>query len=247
MNPLRMLPCAVLWIVFVQSASAAGAQALPVPLELRYSLHYGMLTVGHVTKTLTQDARGIYQARSRSVPEGMARWFTEVEWFEEGEFEIRQGQIRPLRFLEYRVGADKSHRHEAFFDWAAGKVRYYNKRIAVDLPAGTQDSGSLFYSFMLSPPAPGSTSTVHLSSGKKLRSYKYAETGQETLNTPFGRLKTRVIERVDQSQVEEGLKVWLALDYQNLPVRVATIKRGETTTLDLEKVSGALKLPIQSK
>jgi len=246
MNDIRPMWVMLFLLCFLPPVQAAET-SLPTPLELRYRLHYGVMTVGQVTKTLTQDSNGIYHQRTRSKPEGMARLFTEVEWMEEGEFEIRQGQIRPLRFLEYRVGADKPHRHEAFFDWANRKVRYYNNRVVEDLPEGTQDQGSLIYSFMLQPPAPGVTRDLHVSSGKKLRDYRYAESGRETITTALGRFATRIIERTNHLQTEEGLKVWLAVEHRNLPVRIATIKRGETTFLELEGVSGAMTLPVRKQ
>jgi hypothetical protein len=219
-----------------------AGEALPAPLELHYTLRYGGLTVGQVTKTLTRDADGRYRHRSRSVPMGMARWFTQVEWFEEGQFEIAQGRIRPLRFLEYRVGADKPHRHEAVFDWKDRLIRYASgSRVA--LPADTQDQGSLVFAFMLHPPTAGKSQDLHVSTGKKLRSYQYIESGQETINTALGPLKTRIIERIIGKPGDEGFRIWLATEHQNLPVRIATRQRGEDTVLDLDSAQGLPGLP----
>ncbi|MCK7497380.1 MAG: hypothetical protein MZW92_46235 [Comamonadaceae bacterium] len=73
------------------AAPAAEPPRLPDRLELRYALRYDTLTVGHVTKTLARQPDGTYLHRSHSVPEGMARWFTSVEWHEEGRFEVVDG------------------------------------------------------------------------------------------------------------------------------------------------------------
>ena len=220
-------------------AARAAEPPLPTPLELHYVLRYGGLTVGRVTKTLTREADGTYVHRSRSRPEGMARMFTSVEWFEEGRFEVVRGAARPLSFLEYRVGADKSHRHSATFDWKTMQIHYSHGPV-VPLPPDTQDQGSLFYAFMLHPPTPGSEQTIHISGGKKLNRYRYAETGSETLKTVLGTLPTRIIERRVLKKDDEEFRIWLAPTRDNLPVRIQTIKRGEPTTLELESVSGAL-------
>jgi hypothetical protein len=218
------------------AAAAGGPAGLPDKLELRYALRYGTATVGHVTKTLAREPDGSYLHRSRSVPEGMARWFTSVEWHEEGRFELVNGTVRPLRFLEYRVGADKPHRHEATFDWQTGVVHYAGWPDA-RLPAGTQDTGSLLYAFMLHPPAAGSRPDIHLSTGKKLRRYRYAQVGTETVRTALGELRTTVIERVPvEGKDEERFRVWLATDRGHLPVRIATEKRGQETVLEIESV-----------
>lgn len=228
-------------------ATAAGGVAtadpvLPAPLEIHYSLHYGALTVGQVIKTLRRGADGSYEYHSRSRPEGMARWFTHVEWLEEGRFEIVDDRVRPLRFLEYRVGADKSHRHEAIFDWSAGKIRYSTGAVA-DLTANIQDQGSFPFALMLHPPASDRAETIALSGGKKLSTYTYHDAGAQTLTIAIGQFKTRLVERVTRDKNDEGFRVWLATEYHNLPIRIATTKRGQNTVLELDSVTGALTLP----
>lgn len=221
---------------------ATGAEpALPTPLELKYVLRYGGLKVGHTIRTLVREPNGTYLHRSRAVPEGALRMFTTVEWFEEGRFEIAKGVVRPLSFLEYRVGAKKPHRHSATFDWKANVVRYAHGPV-VALPPGSQDQGSILYALMLNPPPAGREQGLFVSTGKKLREYRYLEIGTESLKTVFGTLRTRIIERrpLATDQDRETFRVWLAPDRHNLPVRISTEKRGQNTTLELESVSGAL-------
>lgn len=219
------------------SAHAAEPPALPASLELSYALHYGSMTVGRVVKTLTREADGSYQHRSHSRPLGAAKMFTSVEWFEEGHLEVVQGKLRPLSFLEYRVGADKPHRHSARFDWKAQKI-FYKNWPTIPLPPGTQDQGSILFALMLNPPAPGTQQTIHVSSGKKLQVYHYAHAGTETLKTALGTIKATVIERPPLDKDGESFRVWLAAERGNLPVRITTQKRGQETTLELESVSG---------
>jgi hypothetical protein len=216
---------------------AAEPPPLPASLELRYTLHYGGLLVGRVVKTLTREADGSYRHRSHSIPLGMAKMFTGVEWFEEGQFELVQGKVRPLSFLEYRVGADKPHRHSARFDWKARMI-FYENWPTTPLPPDTQDLGSMLYAFMLDPPAPGIVRNLHLSSGKKLRVHRYAHAGNETLKTSLGSIKTTVIERRPIDKGDEDFRVWLATDRGNLPVQISTQQRGQATVLKLESVKG---------
>jgi len=218
-------------------AYAAEASALPTSLELRYSLRYGGLLVGRVVKTLTREADGSYRHRSRSIPLGMAKMLTEVEWFEEGQFELVKGKVRPLSFLEYRVGADKPHRHSARFDWKARMI-FYENWPTTPLPPDTQDQGSLLYAFMLNPPVAGTEQSLPVSNGKKLRTYRYTHTGTETLKTSLGPLKTIVIDRRPIDKGDEGFRVWLAVERGNLPVQISTQQRGQATILELESVTG---------
>jgi hypothetical protein len=196
------------------------------------------MTVGRVVKTLARETNGNYRHHSRSRPAGAAKIFTSVEWLEEGQFEVVQGKLRPLSFLEYRVGADKPHRHSASFDWKAQKI-FYKDWPTITLPPGTQDQGSILFALMLNPPAPGTQQTIHISSGKKLRVYRYAYKGAETLKTTLGAsTKTIVIERPPLDKDGESFRIWLATERANLPVRITTEKRGQETTLELESVKG---------
>lgn len=217
--------------------TAAELKSLPASLELIYTLRYGNMTIGQVSKTLTREADGSYRHRSHSRPLGAAKMFTSVEWFEEGQLEVFQGKARPLSFLEYRVGADKPHRHHARFDWKAMQI-FYENWPTTPLPHGTQDVGSFLFALMLNPPAPGTQQTIHISSGKKLRIYRYGHAGFDTLKTALGTIKTTRIERPSIDKNGETLSVWLATERGNLPVRISTLKRGQETTLELESVSG---------
>lgn len=229
----------VLALLLTIGPASATEPALPASLELTYALRFGGMTVGHVTRTLTREADGRYRHQSRSRPEGMARMFTSVEWFEEGYFDVQRDEVRPLSFLEYRVGADKPHRHSASFDWVQKKIDYVGWP-SVPLPPGTQDLGSILYALMLNPPATGGRQDIHISSGKKLRAYRYAQVGGETLKTALGEIPTSVIDRLplEQDKDREGFRVWLASGHRNLPVRIVTSKRGKDTVLELESVSG---------
>lgn len=236
----KALTGVLLFLFSIGTGVAAGPKtpaSLPAPLELTYTLRYGGLEVGRMVKTLKRTATGSYEFRSHSKPLGAAKMFTSVEWFEEGEFEIHQGRVRPLSFLEYRVGADKPHRHSARFDWKAQKINYAHG-VSLALPPNTQDQGSLLFAFMLHPPTAGSEQTIQVSSGKKLRVYQYKHAGNETLKTGLGTLKTIRIERPASGQDEETFRIWLAPERNNVPVRITTQKRGQETSLDLESVTG---------
>jgi hypothetical protein len=218
-------------------AKAAEPPALPAALELTYALHYGGLTIGRVTKTLAREADGNFLQRSRSQALGPAKLFTSVEWLEEGRFEVVQGKVRPLSFLEYRVGADKPHRHSARFDWKTQQI-FYEGWPTVALPPDTQDQGSILYALMLNPPVSGTPQTIHVSSGKKLSDYHYVRMGNETVKTVLGDVKAIVIERPAVDKDDEAFRIWLATERNNLPVRISTQKRGQETVLELESVRG---------
>lgn len=231
---------AALLLLFVTPPALAAEPNLPAPLKLRYALTYGGVTTGQVTLTLKRESDGSYKRVSHSRPEGMARMFTTVEWVDESHFDIVQGQVRPRTYVEYRVGAERSHKQSASFDWKAGLVRYQFGNSTASLPVGAQDQGSLLFAWMLQPPAAGPERTLHLSSGKKLKEVRYSRVGSEKLKTVYGLLNTIVLERrpAPGDKDPEAFRVWLASDHHNLPIRMTTEKRGQDTALILESASG---------
>ncbi len=219
---------------------AAPASAdLPQRLELNYSLHYGSLTAGTSTRTLERQTDGSYRHALHTTPVGMARMFTQVEWFEEGRFRIVNNQVRPLSYLTYRVGARKSHRHSAVFDWDKAQIHYSNGT-DLALPPTSQDQGSLLFALMLNPPTGTEIHTVHLSSGKKLAAYDYRYVRSEEVDTPAGRFKAIVVQWSPHAPSDETERVtaWLASDKNHIPVKLVTQENNKTATMLLQSLKG---------
>lgn len=212
---------------------------LPNRLALNYSLYYGSLTVGTSTRTLERQSDGSYQHALHTTPVGMARLLTSVEWFEEGRLRIVNHQVQPLTYLKYRVGASKSHRHSAVFDWDKGQIRYSNGN-QLPLPPASQDQGSLLYALMLNPPTDTDIHTVHLSSGKKLTAYDYRHVRNEEVDTPAGRFKTLVVQWSPHapSNETEIFTAWLAVDKNHIPVKLVTQENNKTATMLLKSFKG---------
>lgn len=212
---------------------------LPDKLELNYTLHYGSLTVGNSRRTLERQADGSYQHALHTRPVGMARMFTSVEWFEEGRFRIVDHQVQPLSYLKYRVGASKSHRHSAVFDWDKKQIDYSNGN-HLPLPPASQDQGSLLFSLMLNPPTDTQLHTVHLSSGKKLTAFDYHYVRKEEIETPAGRFNTLVVQWSPHapSKETEVFTAWLAVDKHHIPVKLVTEENNKTATMLLKSFKG---------
>jgi hypothetical protein len=219
-------------------ATPASAD-LPDKLELNYSLLYGNLTAGTSTRTLERQADGSYRHALHTTPKGMARIFTKVQWFEEGRFHIVKNQVRPLSFLQYRVGASKSHRHSAEFDWENQQIRYSNGN-NMPLPPATQDQGSLLFALMLNPPTGTQIHSVNLSSGKKLAAYDYRYVRSEDVDTPAGRFKSIVVQWSPHAPSDDSERVtaWLASDKNHIPVKLVTQEGNKTATMLLQSQQG---------
>ena len=123
---------------------ALAATGLPDKLEMVYTLKYGSLAAGNSTRSLERQSDGSYRYTIHTLPTGIARTFTRVEWFEEGTFRVVKNQVRPLSYLKYRKGSSKDHRHSTTVNWDQGQI-LYSSGATVSLPQHYQDQGSLVF------------------------------------------------------------------------------------------------------
>ena len=217
--------------------TSVAATGLPDSLELVYTLKYGNLTAGNSTRNLERQGDGSYRYTIHTIPTGMARTFTRVEWFEEGTFRVVKNQVRPLSYLKYRKGASKDHRHSTTVNWDQAQI-LYSSGATVSLPQHYQDQGSLVFALMLNPPTDAQIHSVQLNSGKKLSAYDYRFLRQEEIDTPLGHFKTLVIQWSPHAPGEDNdiFTAWLAIDRGHVPVKIITQEKNKTVTLQLQAI-----------
>lgn len=238
------------WLI----AGVAGAAELPAQLNLEYSFSYEGIELGRASKQLRRDADGRYRHSVWVRPTGMARALTSVSWHEDGEFEVRGKELRPLRYKEIRKGDRRAYEHEAVFDYGKKSLRFINGD-SVPLAPGTQDQGSIVYSMMLDPLTRPGRRDVMVTDGHEVEPYQLVYVGTETLRTPMGRLDTIVIKRLSARQLErerecraqqraeedcpiDDFLVWIAPSKQYIAVKLQKRKKQQTMTLVLQSVQG---------
>lgn len=125
--------------------------------------------------------------------------------------------LRPIDYL-YQFGDKKDKTYTAKFDWESNKLNMYstkgNKQAV--LVEGAQDLLSFMYQFMYVPPL--QNMQIVITNGKKLDTYDYSFEGEEVLKTKMGDIKTMHLLR--SSGDDEKDELWLALDYQYVPVKI---------------------------
>jgi hypothetical protein len=63
-----------------------------------------------------------------------------------------------------------------------------------------------------------------VTNGRKLERYRVSLDQEEEIMTPMGKLRTLPVRKIHGPD-EEGLEIWLALEYRLLPVKVVRIER----------------------
>lgn len=204
--------------VFLLLFSLTGFAA---PQQTR--LVYQVLRNGQPFATVTETFRqqdGRYQIES--VTEGLGAYVLLGKRKLKSEGVVTDQGLRPLHFS---LQQGSKNPITADFDWDAASItqKSGNKSKPQPLAANTQDLLSFAYQFMFQPPQAGEVN-VTLTTGKKLRDYRYvAETlnGQETqakLETPAGAF--RALHLKNAEALEDGKELWLAIDKHHLVLRV---------------------------
>jgi hypothetical protein len=133
--------------------------------------------------------------------------------------------LRP-DFYSYQYGTSAKKSQTANFDWEKRLLTMRNAKgeSSVKLADGTQDFLSFMYQFMFTPPL--ENLQITMTNGKKLRTYNYTFEGEETIISKFGELKT--IHLLKSSDDDEKTEIWLATEYQYLPVKIRKTEKDGT-------------------
>lgn len=152
--------------------------------------------------------------------------------------------LQPQLYM-YQFGNKADKTYEASFNWSDKMLTLKTAKGEKhsDVSDNAQDFLSFMYQFMFVPPL--SSMQMTLTNGKKIAVYDYAFEGEETLKLPFGEIKTYHIKHA-KTDSEDKTELWLAMDYQYLPVKIRKTEKNGTV---IEQVATALNThqpPIDS-
>lgn len=136
------------------------------------------------------------------------------------EGELTKAGLRPNNYL-YQFGKKAEKNRSASFDWQTKKVTLTTAKgtKTEELLEGTQDLLSFMYQFM--HVAPLQHMQLPIVNGKKLRIYDYSFEGETQVNSALGEVKT--IHIMHSGNDEDKTELWLAIDYQFVPVKIRKI------------------------
>lgn len=126
--------------------------------------------------------------------------------------------LRPNIFL-YQYGKKADKTYKATFDWDNEKLKMQTAKgeKQVPLKSGAQDLLSFMYQFMFLPPL--NDMQLNITNGKKLSHYEYSFEGEAIIFSKMGNFDTIHIARSNVDS-DEKIELWLALDYQYVPVKI---------------------------
>ena len=201
---------------------------LPRHAQLVFSVQYGNagFKVGEVKHTL-ENRDGRYTLHAETQTTGLVSLFKSYQLTQTSTGSVSKLGLRPESYLETKTDSSGKQTSSARFDWINNKIHFANGSSKALLDQA-QDILSLSYQ-LSQMPLSFDTFPIALSNGRSFNPY-FIAVGEETMvSTTIGDLKAIPLRKV-QSANEDGLIIWLALEYRLLPVKILYLdKSGEVT------------------
>ncbi len=146
---------------------------------------------------------------------------------------VLENGLRPNNY-SYLYG--NNNIRNANFAWSDGLLEMNSEqgKKTETILVGTQDFLSYMYQFMFISPL--KNTQITMTNGEKLHTYDYSSQGEETITTKLGELNT--IHMVGSEDDVEKTELWLAIDYQYVPVKIRkTEKDGSLIEQIASKIS----------
>lgn len=201
---------------------------LPRHAQLHFTVQYGSGTfkVGEATHIL-ENIDGHYTLHAVTQTTGLVGVFKNYHLDQTSSGSVNRQGLRPASYAEVKTDSSGTRTSTAGFDWDAKKIHFSDGKES-PLTEQAQDALSLPYQLSQLPMNLASF-PIALSNGKNINQYYIAVGDEGTISTAMGELRTVALHKVHGAN-EEGLIIWLALEYRLLPVKILYLdKSGEVS------------------
>lgn len=209
--------------------------ALPVRAQLTFDVYKGSseFRIGKVVHTLERDG-GHYVLQSVTETVGLAKLLKTYKLTQYSSGSYSRLGLQPEHFFEERTESVGTQRNTLEFDYASQRVRFSHGGVA-ELPPDTQDMLSILYQFP--PLAHARTVAIFVGNSRKIERYEFEIADSESIHTTMGELRAVHLRKLHKPN-DEGLEIWLALEYRLFPVKMRIIDRngeiaGESIITDI--------------
>lgn len=212
-------------------AANVSRPALPRHAQLTFAVQYssGDFKVGEV-KHMLEIKDGQYDLRAETQTTGIASIFKSFNLRQSSAGFLTGEGLRPERYEENRNDGGSKQTIKADFDWNINQIHFSGGTSKL-LLQGAQDILSLPYQ-LSQLPLNLETFPIALSNGKSIHQYFIAVGEETTISTAMGDLRTIPLRKV-QSPNEDGLIIWLALEYRLLPVKMLYLDKSGAVSANM--------------
>lgn len=202
---------------------AKPAHPLPRHAQLTFIAFQGTsFEIGEVHHRLELRANNSYSITVGINTTGIASVFKRYDAMQLSSGTMTPQGLRPNEFSDVKTTSKGTENYFARFDWEA-KILSFIDDTQTALPEQAQDGVSFLYQLSQLPLDQGVV-PMYISNGRKLERYELAIGEEELVETRMGKLRGLPLRKV-HGPGEEGLDIWLGLEYRLLPIMVRQIDR----------------------
>lgn len=214
--------------------TAARADGLLTPYTVFYTLNLDNKLSG----TATRELKILDKTHFRYITRASAALLASAQ--ESSDFELNaEGRIRPLHYrLERHIFF--SHRQtDLTFDWPHDILVTQTESDSprhFPLPPDTLDKLCLEIQMRMDISHKNHMLTYQLADADGIKEYQYTLDGQETLDTPIGKMDVLRLERVHSADTKRFTTFWIAPKLNFLPVKVVQQEDGAHYDLLISRI-----------
>ncbi len=202
---------------------AQPAHQLPKHAQLTFIAYKGAdFQIGEARHRLEIGDDKSYMLKVGMNTTGLARFFKTFEANQQSSGTLTARGLQPYEFSETKNTSKGKETFETKSDWQE-KTLFFSNGSNTPLPEQAQDILSFMYQLSQLPLNQGAV-TLYINNGKKLERYELAVGEEEEIQTRLGRLRAIPLNKV-HAPGEEGLIIWLGVEYRLLPVKIRHIDR----------------------
>lgn len=187
-----------------------------------------------VTHSLEQLENGRQKMNFRA-----ESWFASIDEVSYLEWNDEKAQVLPLHYVYKRRGVGRNKDTDIAFEWAEGRIVDNLAGSSKPLDTSKRLQDKLSYQLQLQQDLlDGKTKFAYTiaDGGDNLREYAFEVVGEETLDTPLGKVDTVKVKRSRENS-DRVTYAWLAKDWDYLLVRMQQEEKGDTYTITLNKAN----------
>lgn len=223
----------LLYVAFTSLMATAAARAADVPADFdaRYAISINDFVIGESQIQLQTQADGRYLYRSNTRSTGIASLFRGDRVQESSLFTLHRDQIRPLEYRFDHTGSKKERHAFLHFDWRAQKVSntVEGHTWEMGIPEYALDKLVVQVAVMMDLTAGKAQLAYSIADGGKLKEYRFATVGEETIKVPAGEFEVIKIERL-RKDFDRTTYLWCAPSLNYLPVRIEQVEHEDEVT-----------------
>lgn len=199
------------------------AHPLPKKAQLTFVVYKGTdFAVGEARHRFEIANDQSYSIEIGANTTGIASIFKKFDLTQTSTGTMTKQGLRPAKFDETKLTASGKESRSAEFNWQE-KTLKFSAGNSVALPDNSQDIVSFMYQLSQLPWGDNPLA-LNISNGKKLEHYEISIGEEETIATPMGKLRAIPFHKIHGPN-EEGLDIWLAVEYRLLPVKISQTDR----------------------